>query len=67
MDLLASLERAAGSLKVTDVQGVIEQIREVDRGTGNRLANLARELRYDLILAGIRQIRLQSEEGVAGD
>jgi PAS domain S-box-containing protein len=66
-DLLESLERAAESLKVTDIQDVIEQIREVDQNTGNRLANLAREFRYDLILAGIRQARLQSGEGVEGD
>jgi hypothetical protein len=61
-DLLASLERTAESLKIADVQGVIEQIRTIDRDLGSRLDSLAREFRYDLILAAVRQARLQPGE-----
>ena len=59
-NLLSALENAAGSLKVNDIQAIIEEIREVDQDTANHLANLARELRYDLILTCIRQARPQS-------
>jgi len=61
-DLLASLERAAGSLNISETQAIIGQIREVDRNIGNRLADLASEFRYDLILAGIRQALLKSDK-----
>jgi len=61
--LLSALEGAAGSLKVSDIQAIIEEIREVDQDTANHLANLAKEFRYDLILTCIRQARLQSGKG----
>jgi PAS domain S-box-containing protein len=62
-DLLSALENAAGSLKVNDIQAIIEEIRKVDQDTANHLANLAREFRYDLILACIRRARPQSGKG----
>lgn len=62
-DLLAALEHASESLKVNDIQAIIEQIRKVDQDIGNHLANLAREFRYDLILTGIRQGRPTIREG----
>jgi CheY-like chemotaxis protein len=65
-DLLSALEHAARSLKANDIQAIIEEIREVDQDTGNHLANLAKTFRYDLILACIRQARLQSGKGDEG-
>jgi hypothetical protein len=65
-DLLAALEHAAGSLKVNDIQAIIEQIREVDQDTGNHLANLAKGFRYDIILTCVRQARLQPRKGGEG-
>jgi hypothetical protein len=62
-DLLADLEHAAGSLRVNDIQAIIEEIRGVDQDTGNHLANLAKEFRYDLILTCIHQARLQFGKG----
>ncbi len=61
--LLASLESAAESLKFMDVQDVIERIRTVDPDLGSRLAHLAKEFRYDLILAAIQHAHPQSREG----
>ena len=54
-DLLASLAYAAARLEINDIRAVIEQIREVDQDIGNRLADLAKGFRYDLILECIRQ------------
>jgi PAS domain S-box-containing protein len=54
-DLLTALEHAAESLKVDDVHAVINKIRELDQDSANRLANLAREFRYDIILACVRK------------
>lgn len=61
--LLAALEHATESLKVNEIQDLIEQIRAVDEDIGNRLASLARGFRYDLILTYIRQAGLRSGQG----
>ena len=58
--LLEALELAAEGLKVNDIEALIEEIWEVDRDTGNHLANLAKDFRYDLILTFICRARLQS-------
>jgi PAS domain S-box-containing protein len=59
-DLLSALGRAAGTLNVHAVEALIGEIRELDPDVADRLANLAKDFRYDIILSGLHPRGLQS-------